>query len=260
MKKILSIFGVAVTIAILSLAVLLTSCNFDSLEWKAYSNSYVLHYSTLKSIWLDNTVININNSDYIFITINHKYSEYIGGFQSTKEEEKMEFTTICEKYEDTFYNRKIRGYKDEIIRSYFSNEFSYIEVVSDADFDAQHPAGTSLKDILRFVTISPLKYIQSGYTDTYDWGDISHLSDEFRVYVSYYTDYMSLNEIHPVDAMLSEASYDDFKLLGFGDRYSLFSLFFTAKPTAAGIHNFTVTLTDTDGQVIAASIEIDFAG
>ena len=42
-------------------------------------------------------------------------------------------------------------------------DFESIEIVSDKQFDASHPAGTLLSDIVKLSTISPYKYLKSGY-------------------------------------------------------------------------------------------------
>ena len=50
-------------------------------------------------------------------------------------------------------------------------DIAHIDVVSNANFDAQHPSGTSLNDLVYFISVSPKKYIDSGYNYSYDWAN-----------------------------------------------------------------------------------------
>lgn len=71
--------------------------------------------------------------------------------------------------------------------------FTDLEIWSTADWDAGHPAGTPLDDIVRFESDTPWPYIRSGYTQRY--------SDKKR------------GEYYPVHCLVSELTADDMTLL-----------------------------------------------
>ena len=68
----------------------------------------------------------------------------------------VRFKALSEKYGDTAYNRPLAPFSHTV----YCNEFSGIDIFSDRDFDAAHPAGTSLSDIVRIVGASPYRYIR----------------------------------------------------------------------------------------------------
>ena len=76
-----------------------------------------------------------------------------------------------------------------------------LEVWSSADWDAEHPAGTSLNDLARFSSNTPWPYIQSGYTQKYH----EQLNGEY----------------YPVDKLISELTPDDMTLLPRGGVFSV---------------------------------------
>ena len=51
---------------------------------------------------------------------------------------------------------------------YFVKDFVSLEVTSDQDFDEQHPAGTSLLDILHFGTNTPYRVLRNNYQWKFD--------------------------------------------------------------------------------------------
>ena len=80
----------------------------------------------------------------------------------------VRFKALSEKYGDTAYNRPLAPFSHTV----YCNEFSGIDIFSDRDFDAAHPAGASLSDIVRIVGASPYRYIRNGYTAPFDWRDL----------------------------------------------------------------------------------------
>ena len=80
------------------------------------------------------------------------------------------YKALCERYGDTGYSG---------IREFFPlytggfdalwHNLVSIDVTSTADYDAGHPAGTSLNDLCELISWTPRDYLESGYTDRYDW-------------------------------------------------------------------------------------------
>ena len=130
-----------------------------------------------------------------------------------------------------------------IIRVYFYDQglnprcfrdFVNLEVWSSADWDAEHPAGTSLNDLARFSSNTPWPYIQSGYTQKYH----EQLNGEY----------------YPVDKLISELTPDDMTLLPRGGFYFRF----VTRPAQPGKHTLFVRLTADDGKVFEASCDVEF--
>jgi hypothetical protein len=139
---------------------------------------------------------------------------------------KEHFNSLTKHFGDTTYNKKIPSMFYEAV----ADEFISVDLISDRDFDSSHPAGKSLKNIVKFHGVSPYKYIKSGYTDEFDWNNTSNIPEGFNT-----SHLMLFDNYHPVFKLLSELTLDDFKLLG-----QLFYFSFTVAPPL-GEHNFTLT-------------------
>jgi hypothetical protein len=167
-------------------------------------------------------------------------SVFLGDYKSTGAL-KESYDALCIKHNDMTYNRKFvisdgagpRG------TSCLGVDFLSIDIVSDADFDAEHIAGVSLSDIVKYRTNSYKPYIESGYTlaeSHSNWGNISSISG-------------FLSEIVPTDPLylLGDNSFKDFIILNFNNL-----------PTLSKTHTFTVTMTADDGRIFTDSIEMTF--
>ena len=123
------------------------------------------------------------------------------------------YNQLCEKHNDVSYNRRVRVYfYDQGLNPRCFRDFVNLEVWSSADWDAEHPAGTSLNDLARFSSNTPWPYIQSGYTHKYH----EQLNGEY----------------YPVDKLISELTPDDMTLLPRGGFYFRF----VTRPAQPGKH------------------------
>ena len=125
----------------------------------------------------------------------------------------------------------------------FAENFAQMHVVSNADWDAAHPAGTLLDDILLIRMYSCAKFIHSGY-------NMGKYEDQFLQNLDY------LNEIKK---LLSELTSDDMKMITlFVDDLSPTTkspvIIFTSAPTLAKEHTLTLRWTTVEGDVKTASI------
>ncbi len=188
-----------------------------------YTNSFVLFYSPYKldTIYLRSAhnqmgpLPDDNLSYGIFIKGTGKM-----GIESTGAEKEI-YDAVCEKHQDLTYNRNVKIYwgYDYDCRCYW--DFTEFDVWSSAEWDSQHPAGSSLGDIARFVSNTPLPYIQSGYKQKHPTGG------------AYY----------PIDCLVSELKPADLTLLP----ASGFWLRFTHPPTKPGPHTLSIRLTTDEG-------------
>ncbi len=141
---------------------------------------------------------------------------------------KSEFESLCTHFGDISYNREVFADGSE---RYLADEFSAIDITSDRDFDATHPAGTSLGDIGMFYGLSAAPFIASGYEDNEITKARDALYDEFRTYRCSYGRYGDM----PIKKLVNDLTFEDLRLL-----YSWCGIRFTVPPPA-GHHTFTIT-------------------
>lgn len=180
---------------------------------------------------------------------------------------KAEYDALCQKHVDMSFNRTvIYTSADYPFPMYGANDWVTVDLVSDADFDAKHPAGTSLGDIVTYHSMSPMRWIRSGYTDTYDWSQYPKDGLLFTYCPNYAVslnwDYYEFSAMRPVEKHLKDLSPMDLILNGFG-RYGISDWFFAYLhfdhgPTMAREHTFTVTLLSDQGKVFTASKAVTF--
>ena len=232
----------------LSLAAVLLcmGCDISKTElFKSYINTY--YYS-------ENIQLRITDAGNIAI-----YREYtskedniktaVYSFKSKGEEKKI-YDELCKIHNDLSYNQK-RSYirfTDWGICS--AIDFREIDVVSDKDFDTEHPAGRSLKDVVRFISISPKQFIDSGYAATFDWkknepgffAKDPMIPSMFR--------YEKENHF-PINGLLSDIGKDEMQMLPVNTHGILF---FDKQPTAEKEHSLTVTIYTREGKKFVRNI------
>lgn len=133
---------------------------------------------------------------------------------------------------------------------YFVKDFVSLEVTSDQDFDAQHPAGTSLLDVLHFGTNTPYRVLRNNYQWKFDTDvlivDITEGVDvpeafPFRKKQLFNT-YKCGKDVRP----------EDMTILGFH------VLSFDKLPDPVGPRNIQIRMTADDGTVYDFSTVLTF--
>lgn len=105
-----------------------------------------------------------------------------------------------------------------------------IDVVSDKDFDAHHPAGKSLNDIVKFIGFSYAQYLAP---------DVNKKG-------------VDVAKISPIEKSCGELTALDLKLI------DNVNLVFTTASTKKQIHNITVIIVDVADEVYSSTIEMEF--
>lgn len=119
---------------------------------------------------------------------------------------------------DTNYNDYVSG---DAGAHAFADNFSAIHITSDKDWDAEHPAGTLLNDIVIIDAVSYASFIRSGYKGRSPELLCKHAS-----------------ELAVDDLYILHCSYD-----------SLFGFWFDKAPVEAGVeHALTITLITAAGE------------
>lgn len=203
-----------------------------------YSSMFVSHYSNIASIHLsteggDCNVLQIGISDTYYASI--------------ADDDRTVINQLAEKHNDTSYNKKIAymeganwtvegctGWKQDFVR---------IDILSDADYDETHKAGTLLNDIVRLCSATPYPYIMSGYTKTFDWST---------------TEYTARPECHLIDGLLSELRPEDLIMAGWPSSTCYAELRFVKQPTLSKQHRFSLEMESDDGHVYRSSLKVEF--
>lgn len=139
------------------------------------------------------------------------------------------YKRLCEKNGDISYGKRVLKPEHEYPgvpqrQSYYHNILS-IEVVSDRDYDSEHPAGASLGDIVKYYANSFEDFIENGYQHT------SEMDVDFN--------------FTRISGLLNEIPDDGLCLL---EGFEMSLEFPEDIPdSAAGEHNLTIAITTDDG-------------
>lgn len=108
-----------------------------------------------------------------------------------------------------------------------------IDVVSDSDFDKDHPAGTSLNDVVKFYGTNYSQYLTSNV-------------NKKKVDITNYY-------LGDFNKLCSEITESDLKIIG-----PSIVLEFIKQPTLTKQQKLTIKITDTNGEVYSDTVEVNF--
>jgi len=158
------------------------------------------------------------------------------------------FAELKEYYNDTKFNDTLYSAINYFLPygAPLADPIASVEVTCDRDFDATHPAGTSLNDCFRFLSSSVKPFIDSGYKKTFDWTGIDP-KHWYHVHGSPYKCRLHNSEhLHPVDKPLVQTTQEDMTLLvgsfDYGSGRSVFLLRFETVPAEKGEYTFTTVV------------------
>ena len=212
---------------------LVTALLYQSCDRARYHvfRSYITEYCYSEDIDLDTT-----KAGNIIIRSNGVINRYSW---KDKGEEKRRYEEFCRNHNDLTYNKK-REYRHSPEWGVCSAvDFIEIDIVSNKDFDSEHPAGTSLKDIVRFVSVSPKKFIDSGYKETFNWEKKEPKIFKKEEETDKLFDYSELKNYFPINGLLKDIGSDEMQMLPVNTHGILF---FDKEPTAEKEHTLTVTI------------------
>ena len=180
--------------------------------------------------------------------VNIKTASY--SFKS-KGEEKKKYDELCKIHNDMSYNQKRSYIVVPIWGRCSAIDFREIDVVSDKNFDSEHPAGTSLKDIVRFVSVSPKKFIDSGYKETFNWERKEPKIFKKEKETNKLFSYSESKNYFPINGLLKDIGTDEMQMLPVNTHGILF---FDKEPTAEKEHTLTVTIYTREGKKFVRNI------
>ncbi len=142
------------------------------------------------------------------------------------------YDSLCTAHRDTQYQEK---YKYAFAQFSFPAVFRKmtLDVVSDAPYDAAHPAGASLADIISLHFPTAKEFIESGYQAAEPTKNL------------YYVKNGDMVLIEPLNQFNNEYR----KLVGGSFRFE-----FTKAPDATSTHRFTIVYRDEDGRVLTSQM------
>ncbi len=201
-----------------------------------FFRSYITQYHKYDiSLSVDTTTV---VSPYGMIRINSKKgsSHNIYTWKS-KGKNKLVFDSLSRVHNDMSYNKE-RWYIQVVgWGNCFYYDIASIDVVSEEDFDNNHPKGSSLKDVIRFHFLSLKKFIDAGYPE----GNNHNIDIE--------TSYeKKLSEIGTSEMAVLESWFS---------RFAGFFVFDTA-PTLSKTHHLTFTFHYTNGETYTAKVVKEF--
>lgn len=148
------------------------------------------------------------------------------------------FWKYAERYGDLDYNKEVATPFDNIALAF---PFVRATLVSDTGFDEDHPAGTSLGDIVRIYWSSPYEYIRSGYNDGIGIWKNKLLSE------------LKENDLFLIGIQLGGLFYARELHIDAG-----ITLVLESEPESPGKHTFTFSIVDENGIELTSTCEYTF--
>lgn len=188
-----------------------------------FTQSYIMEYR-------DGDFIVKQYEDVWFITFpsgqndNTKY--YCSPYKKTGEETWAKFEEIAWKNNDMSFFEYIPGVYS--MTDCCADNFKAVHVTSNRNWDAEHPAGVLLDDILEVTAISFAPFVRSGY---------QHIVVDGRKY-----DFVQIQK------PASELAEDDLCMLDVFPQQGFIGLRFYTAPKVYAEHTLTITLVTTDGR------------
>ena len=164
-------------------------------------------------------------------------------YPATPEEKRgiVVFDSLARAHHDTEYKR--RG---EVFCSCLFVRTDRIDVFSDTDYDAAHPAGTPLNDIVDIRFSSGEDYLQSGYTKGKYLGKTTRLPIRYN---SFYKTYDVSRSVIDLQESLEEFNRIKRKLIAFN-----FAFEFRSDPSHTAEHNFTIVYRNEQGLTLSGQV------
>lgn len=210
-----------ITMFVLTLVAMVTigCCSGENVFTRSYMQEYILY----DGIKVRRELAVTKNLD-LYVTPTYRVN-----YQSEGNDKTL-YDNICKENGDTCYNREIFNPvgRPTVMTAY--PHFTTINVYSNKDFDAQHPAGTPLNDVITVSYRSPLAFIESGYSE----------ADTTRYY--------------PTIKLLSELGSDDLRM-------NLDNIFlcFVKDPDVISTHMLTFETINAEGKRYKTTYNYDFS-
>lgn len=149
----------------------------------------------------------------------------------------LRYDSLCVAHKDTEYSKKEKHYSGEQFPCATYRRMT-LDITSDTQYDAAHPAGTSLADMVIINISSAKEIIESGYDENLCGKEINIYGDEYPVLSFGYELRMPLKQFNEEYRKLVDCRMN---------------IDFPVAPDVTSTHRFTVTYRDEDGRVLTAT-------
>ena len=213
--------------ALLTAALLLLVGCFKETEIPVIDGPYIqMYYDGL----LDCRIVYYNDAGpgIVFEVTGDGQTEIVSYSTASTGDKKAVYDSLCRKHSDFGYHGE-DVYANQPAKRCYAKDLVSISVISDKDFDGDHPAGTPLNDIIAYNTYTPYPWIKGGYAG----GPV----------------------FTRVRKLLDDVNEDDMKLLC---AFNLCQLTFMSFPTASSFHNMSITVVTDDGRTHSFKKEVFF--
>ena len=190
-----------------------------------YNNGEVLTYEMTEKFEYENLIHDIG------------YYEYNDDEYPPIKEHLLRYDSLCKAHKDTEYSKKEKHYSGEQF-PFATYRRMTLDITSDTQYDAAHPAGTSLADMVIINISSAKEIIESGYDENLCGKEINIYGDEYPVLSSGYELRMPLKQFNEEYRKLVDCRMN---------------IDFPVAPDVTSTHRFTVTYRDEDGRVLTAT-------
>ena len=146
------------------------------------------------------------------------------------------YDSLCKAHKDTEYAKTIMPYSGWQFGPATYRRMTF-DVTSDTQYDAAHPAGTSLADIIDIRTNSAKEVIESGYDYKVCETMTNYTGTTYELALG-----------HKLEMPLEQFNREYRKLIADNIRLNL-----KTAPHVTSTHRFTVTYRDEDGRVLTAT-------
>lgn len=208
--------------------------------WEDYYESFVRRYWIIDK---QDTAIVETSKSFVLIKLPHRVyarpTPFRGDNLMEQELQVERFDELSKRYGDINFNRWVSS-EDSWLGTSWAFPFAVFEVVSNLDFDEQHPAGTPLNDVMTIRYYTYKLYIENGYKHT----------DERAIASNDYSgDWVTkpLSEFVPEDAIFMAPDY-------------AFELYFVTTPTNEQHHHLTLTVGLEGEDPYTVEFDMDFGG
>lgn len=216
---------------------------------RIWENSYVLSYAPalpqIKEYYaVDSHGLPIGAPEYSIEVWGRGSKEPVPSFAKScsYENNKSLYKQLCQKHHDDSYKEEryewpnTPGVNDAYTA--VATDFVDIDITVSPAYDAEHPDGSSVADIIKvtFTTLKP--FIDAGYKYTQDYSEWNCDGMVCQTHPNYYHYIKMMNEMTARDMILLGPSME---------------LEFTTPPTRSGAYTLTLKMTSDEGDVYTSS-------
>jgi hypothetical protein len=241
-------------LAFMASLLLVTSCNFDDGEDSYYTlntSCFNIGYCRLSSI--SGTFLDSLDAIVVSRILNSSEAYYY----NSESRNLTNFADMCAKYADTTYDKSRTYTLDQLAPAFIADEFDTVKVTAVTNYDASHPAGSDMGDIVTINTCSEYPFISSHYKTTHDWSTI----DESDIWGRWYSKSILMDNYQsPVLKLLKDIKPHDLAMIGgklyYGANMPFCILHFNSKPTGSNTQTFSIEFNTDDNPAITYDCQV----